>query len=143
MAALAPTRPSRDPEAGTGLIGTTAGATAFLVLLLYAVQVTVHLSAASTITSAGYDAARLVASRVVDHRDPAAVAEAERAAEERFHGLVGSAAATAVLSWTVDAAAVHLRVRVRTPGVLPRGLGRLAGLEAIDRSFTVRIEEIR
>ena len=46
-------RPDVRPEgeAGTGLIGTTAGVVVFLVLLLFAVQVAYGLSATSASTS--------------------------------------------------------------------------------------------
>lgn len=134
---------STRSEAGTGLIATSAGVAAFLSLLLLAVQLAVNLTTISTVNAAGYDSARLVASHRVDHRDPGAVAAAERAAEARFHRLLGTAGRDAQFSWTVDADAVHLRVQVDPPAVLPRALGRSVGLDRVDRTYVVRIEEVR
>lgn len=130
-------------EAGTGLISTTAGVTVFLVLLLFAVQLSVNLLATTTVTAAGYDAARSVASRRVDHRDPAAVEGARRRAETAFRRVVGRAASGARFAWQIDGADVRLRVRMQAPAILPRTLGGAVGLDEVDRTFVVRVEELR
>lgn len=132
-----------DTEAGTGLIGTTAGVSVFLLLMLVAVQLSVNLFATSTVTAAGYDAARIVASRQVDHGDPSAVGAAQARAEATFHDLVGHAATDARLSWHLDGNDVRFRVQMRPPGILPRSLGIAVGMDDIDRTFVVRIEELR
>lgn len=128
-------------ERGTGLIGTVAGVTAFLFLLLFAVQVTVSLYARSTTDAAGYDAARAVASSTVDHDDPAAVAEAARRAEEQFRSLLGRRGEDAMLDWEVEDHHVRLRVVLDAPSILPTGIRDTAGLRRIDRTFVVRIED--
>lgn len=141
-----PDRPApadRSGERGTGLIGSTAGALAFLGFLLFATQVTTHLGTTSTITAAGYDAARSVAAREVDHGDPAAVARAQEAAEQRLRTLLGPDGDRVQVRWSVDERTVRLRLTTTGPELLPDGLGHGAGLGAIDRSFAVRIEQPR
>jgi Flp pilus assembly protein TadG len=140
---LAGRRGSRDPEAGTGLIGTAAGVMVFLVLLLFAVQLSVNLYATSTVTAAGYDSARLVASADVDHARSSSLDAARRRAEARFHQLVGAAGDAAALTWELRGGAVRLRVQMDPPGILPPTMGSAAGFDHIDRTFVVRIEEFR
>lgn len=130
-------------QAGTGLIATTAGVSVFLILLLFAVQLSVNLLATSTVSAAGYDAARTVASRHVDHTNPSAVIAAQRQAESTFHRIVGRAGADARFQWQLDATSVRLRVLMRPPAILPRSLGATVGMDDIDRTFVVRVEELR
>ena len=129
-------------ESGTGTIGTAAGVAAFLVLLLFAVQLMVNLYAASTVTAAGYDAARVVASRRVDHSNPLSVASAQAEAEARFHQLVGRAGESAELTWIVSSTTVELRVLVDTPTILPSEFGPVA-FGRVDRTFVVRTETLQ
>lgn len=134
---------ARPGEAGTGIIATTAGVSVFLILLLVAVQLSVNLLATSTVSAAGYDAARSVASRRVDHTSPGSVAAAQQDAESMFHRIVGRAATDARFLWQLDATSVRLRILMRPPGILPRSLGASVGMDDIDRTFVVRIEELR
>lgn len=145
--------PGRAPDAGadrsgrgqrgTGLIGSTAGALAFVGFLLFAVQVTTHLGTTSTVTAAGYDAARSVASRRVDHGDPRAVAAAQVAAERNLRMLLDDAEGRVALTWSVDRDTVRLRLTTPGPDLLPDRLVRGTGLGEIDRTFVVRIERSR
>lgn len=48
-------------ESGTGMIASIVGVTAFLALLLFAVQLATNLYATSTMTAVAFDAARIVA----------------------------------------------------------------------------------
>lgn len=128
-------------EHGTALIGTVAGVGAFLLFLLFAVQLTVTLYATSTTNAAGYDAARSVASANVDHRDHAAVAEAQRRAEEGFRELLGARGRTARLHWEIDGPNVVLRVVVDAPAILPSRVRDTSRMRRIERTFRVRIEE--
>lgn len=130
-------------EAGTGLIGTVAGVTAFLFLLLFTVQVTATLFATSTTTAAGYDAARSVAAATVDHHDPVAVDRAVRVAETRFRRLLGRAGRDADLDWDVGSGAVRLHVAVPAPAVLPVGVAAIGGLGRVERTFVVRVEQVQ
>lgn len=130
-------------ERGTGLIGSAAGVAVFLVLLLFAVQLCVNLYATSTINAVGFDAARAVASHRVDHQNPVSVADAQLEAERNLRQLLGDVGRAADLSWSVDADVVRLRLVVDAPAILPSGLASGTGLRHIDRTFVVRIEELR
>lgn len=136
-------RPFSRSEAGTGLIGTSAGAAVFILLMLFAVQLTVHLYATSTVNAAGYDAARMVAARTVDHSSAAAVGEAQTRAEERFRELVGDGARDATFTWGHDGDDVTLHVVVAGPRILPSTLRDDTGLGDIERTFRVRVERER
>lgn len=130
-------------ESGTGLIGSAAGVAAFLVLLLFAVQLLVNLYAATTVSAAGLDAARSVASRTVDHGDPASVTAAQAQAETTLRELLGGIGQDASVSWAVGAGEVRLRLEVDTPGILPSAMGEVVAFGHIDRTFVVRTEELR
>ena len=69
----------------------------------------------------------------------AAQAEAER----NLRQLLGQVGRRARLSWVVDADVVRLRVEAESPAILPQGLAEGTGLRAIDRTFVVRIEDVR
>lgn len=130
-------------ETGTGLIGSAAGVAVFLIFLLFAVQLTVNLYATSTVTAAGFDAARTVASRRVDHHDATSVATAQVQAEEVLRSLLGETGRQADLTWTIDAEVVRLELVVDAPGILPSALAGGMGLRHIERTFVVRIEQSR
>lgn len=136
-----PSRRRPQAEAGTGLIGTMAGVTAFLFLLLFAVQVIVTLHTASTTEAAGYDAARAVAASSVDHGDPVAVRRAAETAEGQLRDLLGRRGDGAEVSWDLVDDSVRLRVTVDAPSILPSSIRDTAGLRRIERTFVVRIEE--
>ena len=129
-------------EAGTSLLGSLAAVVVVLVLLLFAVQTTTALLARSTVSAAGLHAARQVAGRSVDHRDRAAVASAEGRAEAELRQLLGHLGEDAEISWSVDGGAVRLRIEASTPGLLPAAWAA-GSLRRIDRTFVVRIEELR
>lgn len=130
-------------EAGTGLIGSAAGVAVFLVFLLFAVQFSVNLYATSSVNAAGFDAARTVASRRVDHRDAGSVQAAQLEAERNLRQLLGQVGREADVSWSIGSGSVRLRLVVDAPRILPSSLARETGLRDIDRTFVVRIEEIR
>jgi hypothetical protein len=134
---------ARAPHSrGTGAVSTVAGVAAFLLFLLFAVQLLVNLYAASAVTAAGFDAARTVASRHVDHGDPASVLAAQQVADGRFRSLLGRSADTAELRWSVDQERVRLHVRVEAPAVLPTSLGHRVAFGRIERTFEVRVEAL-
>ena len=138
------TAPTPAPgERGTGLIGRAAGVAVFLVFMLFAVQLCVNLYATSTVTAAGYDAARSVASHRVDHADPAIVAGARRRAEARLRHLLGDVGRDAEVRWTVDDQSVRLHLRVQSPTILPRSVAGEVAMGTVDRTFEVRIEQPR
>lgn len=130
-------------EDGTGLIGSAAGVAAFLLFLLFAVQLIANLYATSTATAAGYDAARSVASARVDHSNPQAVAAAQQEAERHLRDLLGSMGRSAELSWSSDGDQIRLRLVVDSPSIIPSSVRDTAGMRHIDRTFIVRIERTR
>ena len=83
-----PGRNGATPERGAGLVGTVAGITVILVLLLFATQVLVDLYARSAVTAAAYDAARQVAAARIEHTTPGGLAVADPAVVERQAGVV-------------------------------------------------------
>lgn len=131
---------ARCGERGTGMIGTAAGVGVFLVFLLFAVQLIANLYATSTVDAAGHDAARHMASRTVDHRDPRAVADVQHRAERQLRRLLGGIGRQARITWTVDDRWVRVHVQVRAPGILPSTIAGQAGPRAIDRTYVVRVE---
>ncbi len=139
---------SRDgggrPDAGQGLVGAVAGVIVFLAFLLFAVHLVISLHATSTVTSSAYDAARAVAAADIDHRDPAAVAAAQRQAELDVRANLGDyAEQVAPFDWSgTDGDVVRLRIRADNPSFLIYATGGL-GLDTIDRTVTVRVERVR
>lgn len=133
----------RRRDDGTGMIGSLAAVVVFLSFLLLASHVLVGLYARSVVNAAGFDAARQVASRTVDHGDPASVGAAEARAEARLRNLLGAMGREAEVSWRVSPDTVTLRVRVDVPRVGVPGLVGATGLETVDRSFAVRVEDLR
>lgn len=131
----APSRPgSGDDEAGAGLVGTLVGFTIMLVLLLFAVQVTVHLYTTSVVTADALDAAHQVAT------SSAPIAVEVPLAEAAARTRLGRMGAATRFTWIeADANQVVLRVRARSPGFVPF----VPALLRIDRTVTVRTERFR
>lgn len=125
------------------MIGSLAAVLVFLALLLFSSQVLVALYARSVVNAAGFDAARQVASRDVDHGDPVAVSRAQHRAEARLRSLLGSIGEDADLAWQLDADSVSLRVRVDLPRIGHLVLTRPPDLMQIDRTYVVRLEHLR
>lgn len=117
----------------------TAAVPVFLLLLLFAVQLTVNLYARSQVTGHSYDAARAVAG----YRSTERRAEVSGAAEARLRQRLGRFGQAAEIAWQIGDESVSLRIIVRTPTVAPDLVRRAAGLDTIDRTITVRIEEPR
>lgn len=128
----------RAGERGTGTVSAVAGLLAFLGFLLFAVQLLLNLYAASTLTAAAGDAARLVAARG-NARDAAALARAE----DHVRSLLGRFGDDVTFSWEVGADTVRLRVRAAPPRVLLPALGGAVGFDEIDRTVEARVEVVR
>jgi hypothetical protein len=136
-------RALRPRDAGTGLISSVAGIVVFLAFLFFAVQLLYNLYATSVVTATAYDSARDVAARNVDHDDPAAVRSAQRQAERELHQRLGRYADRVDVDWSAsDATTVRLHVSARNPDLLFHSAG-LLGFDRIDRTVTVRIEQVR
>ena len=112
------------------------------MFLLFAVQLLVNLYAVTTVSAAGYDAARTVASRHVDHHDAGSMAAAKSRAESRFRSVLGRAADRVELTWLVSGDVVSLHVVASPPGILPTALGHRVAFGRIDRTYSVRVEEL-
>ena len=132
-----PTSRSRR-ERGAGLIGAIAGVTVFLALLTVAVQVVFNLYTASVVTSATYDAARQVA---LDATQPPTEDELH-AAEQFARDLLGGL--DAEFDWDLsDPEVVRLRVIADSPSFLLAAVEGAVGLDQIDRTVVVRVEDVQ
>lgn len=127
---------------GAGLLGALGALLVFLLLLFAAVQVLFSLHADSMVTSAGFEAARVVAGF---DRAPERC-RAVPAGEQRFREALGrfGAAGSVRLDWTCDDPdEVRLAVAAEYPTILPPFLRGLTGLGRLDRTITVRVEARR
>ena len=130
--------PLRDR--GSGLIALTGGVLVFLLLLFFAVQLSINLYARSQVTAAGFDAARRVAGYENDQRRPAAAAEADA----RLRTMLGSIGRDVRLEWDLsDPETVRLHLMLTTPSIAPALVRGAVGLGAIDRTIVVRTETRR
>jgi hypothetical protein len=134
--------PSRCPQRGTGVIGSTSGALAFLLFLLFATQVALCASASATLSAVGLDTARRVAGADVDRSDPRQLDLAERNATSSLRHRLGSMGTRARVTWQVDPQFVRLHVQVGTPGVAAQ-ITHAVGWRTIDRTFVIAAEAPR
>jgi hypothetical protein len=124
------------------MVSSVVGVTAFLSLLLFAVQLVLNLYATSTLTAAAFDGARIVAGA-----SGGAAAEAD--AERHVRGLLDGYDASALsLEWSyrdVDtipgADVVALTVRAEHPTRLLATLP--LPFQRVTRTITVRMESFR
>lgn len=127
-------RPRLDTESGVGAVSSLAGVVVFLGFLLFAAQVLVHLFATSYVDAAAFDAARL-ASGAGD------VAPATAAAHGK--AVLGTFGKRATFEVTRGATRVTVRAHARSPALLPRLFGHVAGADTIDSTITLRREHPR
>jgi Flp pilus assembly protein TadG len=128
-------------ERGAGLFGTIAGVTVFLAFLTVAVQILINLYSASVVTSAAYDAARQVASE--GEAQPLDDAAKDRA-EAYARSLLGDIGDDTEFTWIEDdPAVIQLRIVTRSPRFLLPVVDGALGLDVIDRTVTVRVEEVQ
>jgi hypothetical protein len=129
---------SSASERGAGLIGAIAGVTVFLALLTVAVQVIFNLYTTSVVTSATYDAARQVA---LDRTQPPSRGEL-LAAEAHARELIGNL--DAEFEWDLtDPDVVRLHVVADAPSFLLGIVEGAVGLDQVDRTVVVRIEDLQ
>lgn len=126
---------TRADERGSGTLATVAGVAVFLGFLLLAVQVAVHLYATTVVTAAAFDAAR-IASGSGSQGDTAE-------AQAHFDSLLGRWASEVDLTIRELGDDVIVDVRGSSPAILPRTMGRVAGLGDIERSIRIRGEDFR
>lgn len=112
------------------------GVLVFLLLLLLAVQVIFHLYATSAVTAAAYDGARLAAA------PGSGVGEVE--AEAHVRSVLGRYGSERLaVTFTPHPDQVVLTVRADSPSVVPPALRRPLGMDRIERTVRVRIEQPR
>lgn len=114
-----------------------------MTLLLFALQLTANLSAASAVSATGYDAARRVAARSIDQEDPASVGQAKAAAESELRAALEGLGTIDEVRWSVSDGSVHLHVVAHARRVAPRALTRPIGLDRIERDLVVAVETAR
>ena len=124
-------------EDGSSAITAVFGVAIFLIFVLFAAQVLLHLYGTSTVTAVAFDSARLVAGA-----DGVAPAEAEAQARAAL-GTYGDDPGL-TFDWSAsDADVVVLRVTGPSPATLVSAVTELTGLDAIRREVRVRVEEFR
>lgn len=121
-----------DDEAGVGLVSSLAGIMVFLAFLLFAAQLLVHLFATSYVNAAAFDAARLASG---------AAGVSSAAAEAHGRSVLGAYGGRASFQVMSGEQEVVVRVRTRSPALLPRVFGRIIGAENIDRTVILRREQ--
>ena len=111
----------------------------FLALLTVAVQILFNLYTTSVVTAATYDAARQVA---LDPTQPPTTRELD-AAERYARELLGGVA-TAEFDWDLsDPDVIRLHVVADSPSFLLRVVDGAVGLDEVDRTVSVRVEEVQ
>jgi hypothetical protein len=124
----------RSPERGAGLLSTVAGVTVVLAFLTVAVQILLDLYTTSVVTAAAYDGVRSVAT---GESEP-------EAAEARTRELLGGLGDAATFEWTVDDPdVVVLHVVVPTQHFLLPVVSGVLGLDDVDRTIAVRVEQLQ
>lgn len=127
----------RRHDRGTGLVALSGALFVFLLLLFFAVQLSINLYARSQVTAAGFDAARRVAGYDNDGRREAATVEAET----RLRSMLGAMGDEVVVEWDLsDPDAVRLRLVLDPPSVAPMIVRDAVGLDHVDRTIVVRAE---
>jgi hypothetical protein len=130
--------PAAD-ERGAGVIGTMLGASVFLLLMLFAVQVLVGLYTRSVLTAAAYDAAKAVAGADAGAGGwPASRADAQANAQAQL----GAWGRKVTFDWDTCGDVVRLTARGPRPLFLPAALSGPVGLGDVVRTVTVRKEQV-
>jgi hypothetical protein len=131
---------SRPTSRGASLVTLSGALIVFLMLLFFAVQLSINLYARSQVTAAGFDAARHVAGYDNDGRRDAATDEAE----VRLRSMLGAMGDDVRVEWDLsDPDAVRLRLVLEPPSVAPAMVRDAAGLDIVDRTIVVRTERAR
>lgn len=128
-------------DVGSGLFSTSFAVLVFILFLAFAVHLLTALYATSTTVAVSTDAARSVASRTVDHRDPTAVAAAEQIAEADAKNALGHLAGQVTYRWSVTATDVHLDVHLVQPWRLGPGFAPMRAMSTVDRTIVVHLED--
>jgi len=129
---------ARRDEQGTGLVGTLIGFLVFLLLMFFGVQMLLGLYATTVVSSAAFDAARIVASP----GGSTSPAVRQRAENEARHDL-GHSGDGAEFVWDLTRDdAVVLKLTAARPNLLPTQLTHITD-RTITRTVRVRREAVR
>ncbi len=135
---------SRPSDEGTGLLALSAGVLVFLAFLLFAMQLLVGLHARTSVNTAAFDGARMVATAPIDHADPSQLRAAEARAEQRVRQLLGRLGTSATIDWSGSTPeAIAMRVQVDPPRFLLPGLSSTISAGHLDQTARVRVEQVR
>jgi len=127
-------------DRAAGVLSTSFGILFFLGFLFFAVQLLFNLYATSVVTSATYDAARRVATSPAQPPDQSTL----DAAVDHARALLGGYASRVAFTWDLsDPDVVRLHVHAVNPRFLGGPLDHLVGLDTIDRTVDVRVEQRR
>ena len=130
----------RPKDRGASLVTLSGAMIVFVLLLFFAVQLSINLYARSQVTAAGYDAARHVAGYDNDGRRAAATDEAET----RLRSMLGAMGDDVRVEWDLsDPDAVRLRLVLDPPSVAPAIIRDAVGLDHVDRTIVIRTERAR
>ncbi len=113
------------------MISTLAGIAVFLALLFFAVHLLLNLYATSVVTAVTWDAARIAAGE----------SGTAAAAEAHARGLLGERAEDVDFQWGASGDAITLKVTASNPNLLWPGLMSSVGVEGIERTVIVRVED--
>lgn len=126
-----------EEDRGSGLVGALGGLAMFLMLLLLAANVLLHLYASSTVTAVAFDTARRAAGAAATAGSAASRSAAVATARQLL-----PADATFDWSGTTDDA-VRLTVDVAGPRLLPSRVLQGMAMDRVSRSVVVRTERFR
>lgn len=120
-------------ERGAGVFATAAGTLAFLMLMIFAVQLLVGLHATTVITAVTNDAARRAAAA---EAPPQSVIEADARAS------LGAVGRAATFIWDEsEPSSVALTVVATPPRFVPPSVGGMVGIDHVERTVRVRLEQ--
>ena len=141
IASASPFRDRAAEQRGTGIVGTLFGVTAFLLFLMFAVQVLLGLYTTTVVTAATVDAASELAHRP-DPTDSASQQLVQAQAVSRL-GPFARRPGQIAFAWDgTDDDTVVLTVHAHKMTILPPAFGRGLG-NRIDRTVRVRVERVR
>ncbi len=130
-------------DRGSGLISSSIAVLVVLLFLAWSAHLLLAMDATSTVMAVSTDAAREVAARDVDHREPAAERRAERLAEGAARANLGALGSDVSYDWTITNDEVRLRVRFDRPWRLGPGWSPVHAFAHLDRTIVTRIERAR
>ena len=133
------TTPEVAGDVGSGVFSTTSGLFVFLLMMLFAVQLTFGLYAKSQVTAITFAAARSIATSP-NASDPA-FQEARRVIAQEYLARVNANATIALEP--APAGFIRLHVRARAKMIFAGSFGGLDGVTAVDRIIDVRIEKVQ